>query len=355
MSANVFPAAVGYQNLPNGVFSPVIYSQKVQKQFRKKAVAQDITNSDYFGEIASMGDSVQIIKEPEIAIQSYARGTQLTSQDLIDEDFTLIVDRANAFQFQLDDIEKKQAHVNWMDMATDRAAYRLADKFDQDVLGYLSGYDPVYGADGSVASYVARSAPVGTKAEKSADADELLGIHKLTRATFVNGGSASDSIAVGTVGTYDATPLAILSRMSRLMDQQNVDKEGRWVVVDPVFEEILRDENSKFMDADYQDGEQLSNGRISSSKVRGFRLYSSNNLPFFGTGPGTADNNGSAVNYGVIVAGSDGAVATAEQINKTEQFRSPFGFSDIVRGMHMYGRKILRPAGLLRAVYNIAN
>jgi hypothetical protein len=343
-----FPSASGYGNLPNGKFSPVIYSQKVQKQFRKKSVVEDITNSEYFGEISNYGDSVQIIKEPEIAISKYARGTQLTSQDLEDQDFTLIVDRANSFQFQVDDIEKKQSHVNWMDMATDRAAYNLAQEFDSDVLGYLTGYEksPTTGL------WVARSAPVGTKSESTADSDELFGIHKLNRSHFVAAGATTDSIAVGTSGTYDATPLAILNRFNRLLDQQNVDKEGRWVVVDPVFLEILMDENSKFVDRDFQEGEQLSNGKISSSKIRGFRVYSSNNLAYVGNGPGVADNNGSATDYGFIVAGIDSAVATAEQINKTESFRSPFGFSDIVRGMHMYGRKILRPQGLLRAAYN---
>lgn len=343
-----FPSATGYHNLPNGKFSPVIYSQKVQKQFRKKSVVEDISNSDYFGEISNYGDSVQIIKEPEIAITKYARGTQMTSQDLIDEDFTLIVDRSNAFQFQIDDIEKKQSHVNWMDMATDRAAYRLAQEYDADVLGYLTGYE----FDAVTGLWGARTAPVGTKAESGADADELFGVHKLNRASFVSGGATTDSIAVGVSGTYDATPLQILNRFNRLLDQQNVEKEGRWVVVDPVFMEILMDENSKFVNSDYQDGEQLSNGKISAAKIRGFRVYSSNNLAYVGNGPGTPDNNGSATDYGFIVAGHDSAVATAEQINKTETFRSPFGFSDIVRGMHMYGRKILRPQGLLRAAYN---
>lgn len=341
-----FQSATGYNNLPTGKFSPVIYSQKVQKQFRKTSVVEDITNSDYFGEISNYGDSVQIIKEPEIAITKYARGTQMVSQDLQDEDFTLIVDRANAFQFQIDDIEKKQSHVNWLDLATDRAAYKLAQEYDGDVLGYLTGYELVSGV------WTARSAPVGTKAESGADADELFAAHKLARNSFVSGGSASDSIAVGVSGTYDATPLQILNRFNRLLDQQNVEKEGRWVVVDPVFLEILMDENSKFVDRDFQDGEQLSNGKIAAAKIRGFRVYSSNNLAYVGNGPGTADNNGSATDYGFIVAGHDSAVATAEQINKTETFRSPFGFSDIVRGMHMYGRKILRPQGLLRAAYN---
>ncbi len=344
-----FSSATGYNNLPNGVFSPTIYSQKVQKQFRKSSVAKAITNSDYFGEIANFGDSVQIIKEPDITVYDYSRGQAMTSQDLEDDDFSLVVDRARAFQFQIDDIEKKQSHVNWLQLATDRAAYKLADAYDQDILGYMSGYD----YDLVTGVWTARTTAVGTKSESSADADELLPTHKLTRATFVSGGSASDSIAVGVAGTYDATPLAVLSRMSRLLDQQNAPKEGRWVVVDPVFEEILRDENSKFMDRDFQEGEKLSNGRVSSNMVRGFRLYASNNLPQIGTGAGTADNNGSSANYGVLVAGIDAAVATAEQINKTESFRSPFGFSDVVRGMHMYGRKILKPTGLLRAIYNV--
>ncbi len=342
-----FQSSVGYNQLQGTAWSPVIYSKKVQKAFRKKAVAQEISNNDYFGEIANFGDSVQIIKEPEIVINSYARGAQLTSQDLSDEAFTMIIDRSNYFQFQVDDIEKKHAHVNWSDMASERAAYRLADKFDEDILGYVSGYAKDTG------SWVARTAAVGTKAESTADSDELLATMKLDRASW--GGSAGDSIAVGVSGTYDATPLAVLSRMSRLMDQQNVDKDDRWIVVDPVFEEILRDENSKFMDRDYQDGEQLSNGRVTSNKVRGFTLYSSNNLPYLGTGPGTADSNGSSANFGVIIAGHKSALATAEQINKTESFRSPDTFADVVRGMHLYGRKILRPQGLVRAIYNKAS
>ncbi len=80
-----FPSASGHGNLPNGNFSPVIYSKQVQLAFRKASTVEDITNNDYFGEIANMGDSVKIIKEPEVSVQSYARGTQITAQDLNDE------------------------------------------------------------------------------------------------------------------------------------------------------------------------------------------------------------------------------------------------------------------------------
>ena len=73
-----FRSAAGYGNLPNGNFSPVIYSKQVQLAFRKATVVGDITNSDYFGEISAQGDTVKIIKEPEISVSAYARGTQVS-------------------------------------------------------------------------------------------------------------------------------------------------------------------------------------------------------------------------------------------------------------------------------------
>lgn len=342
-----FQSATGYQNLPNGNFSPVLYSKKVQKQFRKSAVAEAITNNDYFGEISNFGDSVRIIKEPEITVTAYARGTQVTPQDLEDSDFTLIIDRANSYSFKVDDIETAHSHVNWMDLASDRAAYRIKDVYDRDILGYMSGYE----YSESAGTWSARTTAVGTKAESTADSDELLSAHKLDRADW--GGAAGDSIAMDPAGSGDATPLQILNRMSRLLDQKNVEKDGRWVVVDPVFIEKLMDEDSKFMNHDYQASEALSNGMVTSGKVRGFRLYVSNNLPYLGTGPDTVDTNGSSTNFGVIVAGHDSSAATASQINKTEKFRDTQSFADIVRGLHLYGRKILRPEALLRAAYNV--
>lgn len=345
-----FQSAPGYNQLQGGVWSPTIYSKTVQKQFRKKSVAKDLCNNDYFGEIANFGDSVVIIKEPEITVSDYARGTQLTPQDLSDESFTLIIDKAKSFNFIVDDIEKKMSHVNWSSLASDRAAYRLADSYDKNMLAYMSGYDY---DDDTVAYSVRSSLSAGTRAESTADTDELLSANKLARNTFVSGGSSSDSVALGVSGTYDVTPLAVLNRINRLMDEQNVDQDGRWVVVSPVFLEILQDENSKFMNHDYQKSEGLANGKLQSGQIRGFDVYKSNNLPAFGTGPGTGDNNGSSANYGFIVAGQRSAVATAEKINKTESFRSPNTFGDVVRGLHMYGRKILRPQALFRVAYNV--
>jgi hypothetical protein len=348
-----FPSASGYTNLANGNFSPVIYSKKVQKAFRKSSVVEDITNTDYSGEIANFGDSVKIIKEPDITINTYARGTNLATQDLTDADFTMVVDQANYFQFAIDDIEEAHSHVNFMDLATDRAGYKLRDTFDADVLGYMAGWT----YNGS--AWVRRTAAAGTKADTAADADELLAANKLDITDFggsdlgVLGEVTSIPIAAGGGSGAVTSPLAIMNRIARLMDQANVDTDSRWLVVDPVFAEILMDENSKLINGDFGGEGELRNGRMPGT-IRGFRIYKSNNLPFVGTGAGTSASAGSEDNFGVIVAGHDSAVATAEQIAKTESFRSPDTFADIVRGMQLYGRKVLRPEGLFTANYNLA-
>jgi hypothetical protein len=355
-----FTTAAGYGNLPNGNFSPVIYSKKVQLAFRKSTVVGDITNSDYFGEIAAQGDTVKIIKEPEISVSSYARGTTVTAQDLDDEDFSLVVDKANYFAFKMDDIEEAHSHVNFMQLATDRAAYRLADQYDQEVLGYLSGFKQ--SALHSSADTV-NSTTSGTVAVSTAGTDELLDSMKLQKGDFGNittssAGAHSIPIAARLPGatalpTATASPLMVVARMARLLDQQQVDTAGRWLVVDPVFMEILRDEDSRLHNADFGESGSIRNG-LAVNNLGGFRMYVSSNLPSVGTGPGTTGTANQIANYGVIVAGHDSAIATAEQINKTETYRDPDSFADIVRGMHLYGRKVLRPEAITVAQYNAA-
>jgi len=355
-----FASASGYTNLPNGNFSSVIYSKKVQLAFRKKSICNDITNSDYFGEIASQGDTVKIIKEPEVSVSEYKRGTTIAAQDLADADFSLTVDKANYFAFKIDDIEEAHSHVNFMDLATNRAAFRLADQLDQEVLGYLSGYkQSALHANANAVNNIVN----GTKADSTAGSDELLTSMKLKKSDFGNittSSAADHSIPVAArlpgataLPTAYASPVMLINRMGRLLDQNNVDKEGRWIVIDPVMLEVLMDEDSRFLNADFGEGSALRNGLV-MNKWNGFRVYVSNNLPSVGTGPATNGTANQNANYGAIVAGHDSAVATAEQINKTETYRDPDSFADICRGMHLYGRKILRPEALVTAKYNLA-
>ena len=355
-----FQSATGHGNLPNGAFSSVIYSKKTQLAFRKATVVGDISNTDYFGEINAQGDTVRIVKEPEISVSSYARGTTIQPQDLDDEDFSLVVNKANYFAFKMDDIESAHSHINFMDLATDRAAYRLADQFDQDVLGYLCGFkqSALHGV-ADTANTTAR----GDKAVATAGSDELLTSMKLRKDSFGNiettsAGDHSIPLAARLPGatalpTATVSPAMVVARMKRLMDQQQVDSQNRWLCCDPVFMELLADEDSRFMNADYGESGGLRNG-LTLKNFHGFRVYTSSNLPAVGEGSGKSGSSNQNSDYGIIVAGHNSAVATAETISKTETYRDPDSFSDIVRGIQVYGSKILRPEAIVTAKYNAA-
>ena len=247
-----------------------------------------------------------------------------------------------------------------MDLATDRAAYRLADQFDQDVLGYMSGYkQSALHAQADTVNDTAR----GDKALATAGTDELLTSMKLRKDSFGNittssAGDHSIPLAARLPGatalpTATASPAMVVARMKRLLDQQQVDTQNRWLVCDPVFLELLADEDSRMLNSDFGESGGLRNGLILNS-FHGFKVYSSSNLPAKGTGPGTSGTANSDAHYGVLVAGPSSAVATAESISKTETYRDPDSFSDIVRGIQVYGSKILRPEAIVTAKYNAA-
>lgn len=263
----------------------------------------------------------------------------------------------------IDDIEEKQSHVDWMNMARDRAAYSLRDQYDKEVLGYMSGYKQSALHANADTARTAADIP-GTKAISSAAADEILSSNHLKKGDFARittSGAADHSIPIAprlpgvtSFPTDVVSPLDIFNRAARLLDQQNVPREGRWAVVDPVFLEVLRDEDSKLFMSEWGKTGGLRNGMVTETPIQGFTLFQSQNLPIIGTGPATSGTANQNTNFGVLLFGNDQAVATAEQISKTETVRPHDTFGTLVKGMHLYGRKILRGESLVVAKYNVA-
>lgn len=233
-------------------------------------------------------------------------------------------------------------------MAASQAAYQLKMNLDRDLLGYMSGYKQA--SIGAIATVVRTAADIpGTKALLSAGDDELLASNKLKKGDFTNittAGAADHSVPVAArlsgetaLPTAYVSPSMILNRMGTILDLQNVQSEGRWVVVDPRFVEILRDEGNRLLNSDWGKSGALRNGKVTNDPLYGFNIHVSNNLPVVGTGPNTPGTANQNANYGVIVAGVKGAIAMAEQITKSEKFRSQDTFGDIYRGLQVYGRK----------------
>lgn len=203
-----------------------------------------------------------------------------------------------------DDIENKQAHVNWEELATSSGAYSLKDTFDKEVLSYMIG--------------------------------------QISTNVFGTLGAAKN---VG-FGSGDTSPLTLLNRLGRLLDEANIPSDNRWCVAPPIFWEKMGDETSKLVGVDWEssngDGSLLRNGKVLSGKIRNFECYRSNNVPLDGSSQ-----------YQLMV-GHMASTASASQIAKVEKLRTQTSFSDTVRGMHMFGRKVLRETamGLSHMTFN---
>lgn len=279
------------------MFIPTEWHDRILANLNDAHVYAALLSREYEGDISQAGDTVRIQSVGRINVATYTKNsTTITVQDPIGASQVLLIDQSNYFAFDIDDIDKRQQKPELMDAFTKEAAWSLADTADADIAAVLS-------------------AGVATA-------------NILTPATAVGTGATNDD-------AYE-----LLVDLGVKLTQNNVPKDGRWVVVDPQFEGVLR-KDPRFVsfgtDANLA---VLKNGEI--GRAAGFRILVSNNVPVA---------NGTDYD---IIAGYMGAAAYAEQLNKTEAFRPQGGFSDALKGLHLYGRKVLRPTGLAKVVVTYA-
>ena len=323
-----FGTAAGYANLPSGNFAPEIFSQKVLKFFRRASVVEDITNTDYAGEIENFGDTVRIIKEPTVTVSAYTRGSVVNAQDLADDQITMVVDNANAFAFKIDDIEERHSHVNFEALATSSGAFALKRKYDANVLQAMSDGAGIAGAD---------------------DASLSGGLTTTNSAL----GTASAPINVET----DDAGINLMLLMARTLDDQSVPEENRWFVAPPIFYEKMFQAGNKMAEVQVTGDatSPLRNGLAIPGTLAGFRCYKSTALnSTAGTDQVTLSGVATDASENVILAGHMSSTSTASHIAKTEVVRSTESFSDVIRGLHVFGRKVLRPEAVVRGVIDFA-
>ena len=294
----------------NGFFIPEIYSKKVQIALRKAAVAEAICNTDYMGEISQYGDTVNIIKEPQITVNDYTRGLTVASTDLTDQELVLTIDQAKSFSFKIDDLEKRFSHVNFQAIASDNAAYKLRDAMDTNIMAAIS-----------------------------AGAGVTTGM-----------GTTSTPIDIG-FGTNEVDPLNQMALAAKELDENNVAEEGRWFVAAPEWYNVLSDTASKLLTVDFNAGQgSIRNGLVASGLLRGFQMYKSNNLPTNDLSGATPAGSATAPE---ALFGHISATSAASAMNKVETVRDTSTFSDIVRGLMVWGRKVLRDDSVGKIIYVI--
>lgn len=292
----------------NGFFIPEIYSKKVQIALRKAAVAEAVCNTDYMGEISSFGDTVNIIKEPQIAVADYTRGLAVVSTALSDQELVLTIDQAKSFSFKIDDLEKRFSHVNFQAIAADNAAYALRDAMDANILAAISA---------GVTENVGTSLGMGTIAAP---------------------------IDIG-FATGEIDPLNQMALAAKNLDEANAPEDGRWFVAAPEWYNQLSNSASKLLSVDFNAGQgSIRNGLVASGLLRGFQMYKSNNLP---------TNTVASATRPEALFGHMSSTAAASSMNKVETVRDTGTFSDIVRGLMVWGRKVLRPEVVGKIIYKI--
>jgi len=291
---------LGVSGQTNGFFIPEIYSKKVQIALRKAAVAEAICNTDYMGEISNFGDTVNIIKEPQIAVADYTRGLAVTSTNLTDQELVLTIDQAKSFSFKLDDLERRFSHVNFQAVASDNAAYALRDAMDSNILTAIRA-----------------------------------------GATVTTGmGTTGTPIDIRFTGSK-VDPLNQMALAAKELDEANAPEEGRWFVAAPEWYNALSNSSSKLLSVDFNAGQgSIRNGLVASGLLRGFQMYKSNNLPTNDLSGATPAGSATAP---VALFGHISATSAASSMNKVETIRDTGTFSDIVRGLMVWGRKVLRP------------
>lgn len=278
-------------------FKPTIWSSLILRAQKKALIygQRDIVNRDYQGEISDYGDSVQINSIGDPTIFTYVPNSPIPSPEtLTGAQRNLTIDQGSAFNFEVDDVDAAQSNIDVEPEALDRAGYRLADSSDLYIASQAVSAETV-----AVAGHTAP--------------------HIGTTGSPINIDNSTNFF-------YDQ-----LVKAKVLMNESNVPANGRWAIV-PAWAEGSLDLDPRFVGTrGFDDNSVLLNGTI--GQAAGFNVMVSNNVPFTPGSPG--------VDY-KVVCGVSSAISFAEQINKVEAYRPPDRFADAVKGLHLYGSKVIR-------------
>ena len=265
-------------------FVPEVFSKLMQAKFYKTSVLPAISNTDYEGEISGQGDKVVIRTVPAVTINNYT-GT-VSTQELTTSKIELLIDKAKYFSFLGDDILRAQADIDFVTKASDDAAEGMRVAVETDVL-----------------------------------------------ASVVTGATTIQAQAAVT----DSNVLTSILSMSTQLDELNIPEEGRFIVLSPEFISALK--RSELRQA-YLTGDSespLRNGKVGT--VDRFTVYQSNMLYT----PGSGADSG----YTHVLAGHPKAISFASQFTNTETQRMESTFGDQVRGLKVYGSKVVVPDALV--------
>lgn len=281
----------------SGTFIPEIWSGKLVEKFYDATVLAAIANTDYEGEIKNMGDKVIIRTKPPITIRDYEANQPLVVERPSSNIVELLIDKGSYFNTILDDVMEVQSDLNQLSMWADDASEQMKIVIDTKVLATL---------------------PAGAAAANKGG----------------TAGRLSQDIDLGTsaapVELSKDNALDCIVDLGTVLDEQNIPETGRWVIIPPWVAGMIK--KSDLRDASLTgDGTSvLRNGRL--GMIDRFTIYNSNLLPTVTDGGVTSVS---------ILAGHQHGLTFAAQLSKMETLRSESTFGTLMRGLQIYGHKVL--------------
>jgi hypothetical protein len=307
-----FPVSAGRPNY-SGNFIPEIWSGKLIQNFYDATVLGAIANTDYEGEIKGQGDTVNIRTIPNITIRDYVKGQSLTVENPDKPKVQLLIDKGEYFACVEDDIDKVQSDIKLMDMWSKDASEQMKIKIDQRVLTDML-VDVAAANKGLTAGEQSAAFNLGTTGSP------------LTVTKDGSGGTAS--------------VLDLIVDMGTVLDEANVPEQDRFLVIPARMAGLIKKSELKDASLTGDSASPLRNGRL--GMIDRFTLYVSHNLKVT-----------SSTKYH-IVAGHKMGFTFASQMTEMETIRSETTFGNIIRGLQVYGYKVVKPEALLESVVSFS-
>jgi hypothetical protein len=297
----------------SGNFIPEIWSGKLIENFYDSTVLAAISNTDYEGEIRNQGDTVNIRTTPNITIRPYVKGQNLVVENPDKPKLQLVIDKGEYFACVEDDIDRVQSDVKLMDMWSKDASEQMKIRVDQRVL-----------------------------------TDMLPDINALNKGTTAGAQSAAFNLGTtaapvtvtkdGAGGT--ASVVDFIVDIGTVLDEANVPESGRFLVIPARMAGLIKKSELKDASLSGEGTSIVRNGRL--GMVDRFTLYLSHNLKV---------DSGGKFN---LIAGTKMGLTFASQMTNMETLRAQSTFGDIVRGLQVYGYKVVKPEALAHAVVTFA-
>lgn len=332
-AAATIPVSAPFNTTPafSGTFIPTLWSAKLNAKFYTASVFGEISNTNWEGEIKSMGDKVVINNIPDITIAAYQPGQGLSYESPTPNTLELVIDQGMYFAFQVNDLLALQSQPKLLDMFSSDASQQMKIRVDSRVLY--------------------RTFNEAATANKGATAGKRSGSYNLgTDASPVQ-------LAASSTSAVD-----LITKLSAVLDEQDVPEDGRFLLISPADRQALMNSNLAQAYLTGDDKSIVRNGKI--GMIDRFTVYVSNQLPWLaanGTswqpGAGTSSETASLISATTnankrraIVAGHKSAITFASQMTKMETLRNPVDFGDYVRGMNVFGYRVVKPESLALAV-----